>query len=796
VVDVSSVVDLSDEFESGILTWEVPPGKWQIERFVCTNNGQQLIAASPQSKGFFIDFLDPEATRFHFEYIFKKLGLEKGAKGNLPLKTLDDDSMELHAGIQWTGGFEKYFFNQHEYSPKKWLPVFLGFEVSGKEQSERFLYDYRKTVSDLLIFSHYTTGSKVCEEYGVELVAEAGGPGPPFWESCPVDALKALGNVHIPRGEFWLGNPRNLFLIKEIASASHIYGKKYVDAESWTTWRRWRDGPFERKMMVDRAFAEGLNRVTYHGFSHSPVTDQFPGRSYHAGVDMNPQVVWWSKARPFMDYLARCSFMLQQGKYVADVAYYYGDQAPNFWPLFHNVPDKPKIPGLGSGYEYDVVNSDVIVNRMDVKNGRIILPEGMSYRVLVLPDQKSMPLEVLIKIEELVSKGATVLGPKPSEIPGRKDLKVKTESLRLIANKLWGNCDGTMAKVHFYGKGQVVCGYTPQQWLKNEGMAPDFFPLRQPIGPAFDFIHRETATSHIYFIRNKTTRWQDEKCFFRVRNLSPQIWDPSDGKIIKQHLFEHYSDGTVVPLVLPPGGATFVVFHKVKQTKGFKNLKKEELRDSLLPKERIIKAEKNSAIIECWENGQYVLETHDGKKLTTWVDHLPKNQIINGPWYVEFDKEWGAPSKIVFPELISWTDHEIQGLKFYSGKGIYSKTIDIQKEWMGKGKKIYIDLGGVGEVAEVFVNDKPAGVLWKPPFLADITEMVQAGSNQLRIEVVNLWINRLTGDKDLPEAKRYTKTNITSDVGSWLQNYSEWQVKPAGLFGPVRLLFSDLVEVK
>ncbi len=300
IPNLSKILNISDKFNEGILDWNVPSGKWQVARFVCTNNGQMLIAASPNSKGLFIDFLDPEATRFHFEYIFKQLGLEKGSGKRTPLKTLDDDSMELHEGIQWSVGFRRWFREQHEYDPVNWLPVFLGWEIMSNDSDDRFLYDYKKAVSDLLIYSHYTTGSEVCKEYGVELVAEAGGPGPPFWNSCPVDALKALGNVDIPRGEFWLGNPRNLFLIKEIASASHIYGKKYVDAESWTTWRRWRDGPFKRKMLVDRAFCEGLNRVTYHGFSHSPVDDEFPGRSYHAGIDMNPQVVWWDKARPWI----------------------------------------------------------------------------------------------------------------------------------------------------------------------------------------------------------------------------------------------------------------------------------------------------------------------------------------------------------------------------------------------------------------------------------------------------------------------------------------------------------------
>ncbi len=296
IEDISEVINLTEQFIDGELNWKVPTGKWQVIRYVCTNNGQQLIAASPNSKGPFIDFLDPEATRFHFRYILEKLGIKKGGDPDSPLKTLDVDSMELHEGIQWTTKFGNWFMNQHDYDPIVWLPVLSGWTIKDEEESGRFLYDYKNSVSDLLIFSHYTTGSEICAEYGLELAGEAGGPGPPIWNSCPVDALKALGNVDIPRGEFWINNRNNIFLVKEIASASHIYGKPLVDAESWTTWWRWKDSPFIRKQYVDRAFCEGLNHITYHGYSNSPEEFGFPGRSYHAGVDMNPRIVWWSKA--------------------------------------------------------------------------------------------------------------------------------------------------------------------------------------------------------------------------------------------------------------------------------------------------------------------------------------------------------------------------------------------------------------------------------------------------------------------------------------------------------------------
>ena len=658
--------------------------------------------------------------------------------------------MELYEGIQWTTKFRDKFQEYTGYDPISWLPVLLGWKIKDSIKSERFQYDYKKTVSDLLIASHYKTGSDICAEYGLEHVAEAGGPGPPFWYTCPVDALKALGNVGIPRGEFWLGNPRNLFLVKEIASAAHIYGKPYVDAESWTTWRRWRDGPFTLKKLVDRAFCEGLNRVTYHGFANSPVEFGYPGRSYHAGLDMNPQITWWSKASPFMDYLARCCYLLQQGLYVADVACYYGDKAPNFWPLYHNVPDKPLLEGVDAGYEYDVVNSDVILNRMSVKDGRITLPDGMSYRLLMLKDQQSYPLEVLLKLEGLVAGGATIIGPKPSDIPGLKAYESQTARLREVANKMWGNVNGTTIKSNNYGKGKVIWGFTPDELFAMESVHPDFTCMIHEVAEKLDFIHRKASDSDIYFVRNKTMDPMNAECLFRVKNGTPQIWDPGDGTIKDQFIYKTDNWGTALTVNLPPGGAIFVVFNNRP---------------------------------DAGQQEKYILKA--------LAEPLP----LKGDWTVKFDPKWGAPEAINIPELISWTEHASDGVKYYSGTGTYLKTINIPADWLGQGHLVDLDLGDVRELAEVFVNGQSAGVLWKPPFRADITSFLKAGKNELKIEVINLWINRLSGDMNLPDDQKFTRTNIRSDGSTPKVKAEPWHIQTSGLLGPVRIIPSLIVPV-
>jgi hypothetical protein len=779
IPDISKIINLTDKFLNDYLVWDVPLGKWQITRFVCTNNGQQLIAASPNSKGLFIDFLDPEATRFHFEYILNKIGLKKGANPNSPLKYLEVDSMELEEGIQWTPKFPHWFSEYNGYDPITWLPVLTGWTVKDKDTSDRFIYDYKKTISDLLIFSHYTTGSQVCAEYGLQLAGEAGGPGPPIWDTCPVDALKALGNVDIPRGEFWIKNRHNIFLVKEIASASHIYGKKYVDAESWTTWLRWQNSPLVLKQLVDRAFCEGLNRITYHVFAHSPEEAGFPGRAYHAGVDLNPREVWWPKVRPFMDYLARCCYMLQQGLFVADVAYYYGDKAPNFWPPYHNVPEKLLLEGLGEGYDYDVVNSDVILNRMTVKDGWIVLPDGMSYRLLVLPEERTMPLEVLIKLEKLVSEGATILGPKPLDVPGLKDHEEKAAKLRALADRMWGKCDGISVKQNNYGRGKVIWGLTPRQWLLENSIGPDFSTELEQHNTYLDYIHRRTEDKDIYFVRNKSLTPISTWCVFRVKDKAPQLWDPIDGSTRPAFAHRKVHQGTSVWLHLPPAGSIFVVFDDKNLSQGidvvFPSGEKVDLPFPLI---QLLQVDKAAATVRVWQNGEYELAHNNGRKKRIKIYSLPEPQIIEGEWTVEFDPDWGAPPSIILPELISWTDHENEGVKYYSGPGFYIKEFNLPEEWLASGRRVYLDLGEVHEVAEVYVNDKSAGILWTPAFRTEITLFLKPGLNKIKIEVRNMWINRLYGDLKLPPEKRFCRTNISSN----------WQLYPAGLLGPVKLL--------
>jgi len=732
--DVSRVISLTSFFKDGKLVWEVPAGNWTILRFVCSNNGQQLIVPSPNSNGLFIDFFDPQATIRHLKYFMDRLGVTPENSAEAGLSYFEFDSMELSEGTPWTDSFPAIFKERQGYEIEKYLPVLAGWDI--KNSTERFRYDFKQTVSDQLIYSHYQTGTEFLKKYNAQLVSESGGPGPPVWDTCPVDALKALGNVSVPRGEFWIKH-RNMFLIKEVSSASHIYGKKIVDAESFTTWRRWKDSPYDLKKVVDRAFCEGLNNITFHTFASTNPEDGLPGRTYHAGYDINPGTTWWNKSKPFMDYLARCSYLLQQGLFVGDVCYYYGDQSPNFFPLFHDVPEKPTIQGLGKGYDFDVINSDVILNRMSVKDGRLVLPDGMSYAIMSLPDQVHMPLAVLKKISELVKAGATIVGPRPTTVPGLNDWEKENIALRELAGEIWGAADGKTIFENTYGKGRVLWGISADAALKKQNLEPDFSYTGTS---EIDFIHRKSDFGEIYFLRNEKEEPVSAPCRFRVKEMYPEIWDASTGAFSRVADYTEGEGGTSFTIELPAHGSTFVIFNK--------------------------------------DNRHNLSVVSSNKTVASETE-------ISGPWKVSFPPDWGAPPSLVLERLISWTESENRGVNYFSGTAVYHNSFTVA----GTGdKNIVLDLGELRDVAEVFINDKSAGVLWKKPYQVDISQLVKPGMNELKIEIVNMWSNRMTGDMLSDPKDRFCKTNqpyMKSEV--WPGGDEPYKLQTAGLLGPVIL---------
>ena len=320
IEDPSQVIDLSSHVdENGRLTWHAGEGTWEISRFVCANTGEMLKCPSPNSTGLSMDHFNAEATEFHFNYFIERLQEKLGDIGNTPIKYFYLCSYEV-VGFVWTPQMLEEFETRRGYDMTPYLPVLQGKIIQNQDITDRFLYDYQQTLSDLLIENLYLKGREMINPYGIKLCSESGGPGAPV-HNVPVDALRALGVLDIPRGEFWNKHPRYdengldvMQLVKEISCAAHIYGKKEVQGEAFTSFLHWQEGPAELKPLADKAMCEGLNRFVYHTSPHTTPDAGIPGFVYHAGTHFNATRVWWPKSRPFSDYLARSCFPAATGE--------------------------------------------------------------------------------------------------------------------------------------------------------------------------------------------------------------------------------------------------------------------------------------------------------------------------------------------------------------------------------------------------------------------------------------------------------------------------------------------------
>jgi hypothetical protein len=733
VRDLSEVRDISAHFQDGHLSWDVPSGDWMLIRYVSANTGERLKVPSPNSDGLATDNFSAAATAAYLQHLIDRLEVRLGDLRSTALTHLYLPSYEVRGAI-WTDDFPEQFLAYRGYDPRPFLPALNGALIESREITDRFLYDFRKTLGQLLVDAYYRKASETARRAGLGIEAEAGGPGPPVHQ-VPVDALMALGAIDAMRGEFWPFRPdsRNLWVVKETASAAHIYGHTRVHMEAFTGFRHWQDGPYDLKPSADRAFCEGMNHVVWHTASHQPDDGGNPGWVYGAGTHFTPRLIWWPMAQPFIEYLSRCSFLLQQGLFVADVCYYYGDQGYNF------VPPKHVDPSLGYGFDYDVTNAEVILARMNVRDGRIVLPDGMSYELLVLPDREDIDPDVLRKVAQLVRAGATVVGPKPIKATGLHDHAARDRAVRELADAVWGPCDGRTVFEHAYGKGRVVWGRTLREILREQGIGPDFSYTGASGDAEIDFIHRRTAGADIYFVSNKRPVWEQFHALFRVRDRVPELWCPVSGKRTRVEAWETTEGGTGLTLELPPHGSTFVVFQP-----------------ALVPSDALRPAP-------------------GGERRTA---------VVSGPWEVTFA---ATGETVTMNALGSWTDDERESIRHYSGIARYRTEVHLPIEWLGSDRKVELDLGDLWAVARVLLNGELLGILWAPPYLVDVGETARPGSNRLEIEVANTWANRLVGDSQLPEPQRRTRTNITG-TGTPRVAWSDLPLRESGLFGPVRLI--------
>ncbi|MDN3663934.1 glycosyl hydrolase [Algibacter miyuki] len=771
MVKKNTILNLTDKMDrDGKLNWNAPEGNWTVVRFGHINMRLTNKPAVPEATGWESSKLDKITIENH---------LRKGMIGNLiktggpigdgKLHGLLIDSWESHVPT-WTVNSEdmfKEFENRRGYSMELYLPATMGYVVDSPEVTTKFLRDLRQTMDDVFVdnfFKHFAT---VAHDMGAEVYTEGAGG-----EVLPIDPMRYYGVSDIPMTEFWYPkapSAQNEYAkpILSAASAVHLYNKTVLAAEACTqVGVKWNEHPFSVKYLIDYNFTKGVNHLVFHTFSHTPQTNVYPGSSFggNIGFPLVREQTWWKYMSDWTDYLARNQFVLQQGEYVADVLWYYGDH-------FERPPfDLDYFP---KGYRFDYLNEEILQNKLNVINGKIHVENGGDYRIIKLRDSQDMLLSTAQKLKELVQEGAVILGDKPIDSPSLMDDEKDLERLKSIADELWGTTKSGLKQV---GKGRVYWGKTLDEVLKEEQIVQDVIV---PEGLDINWIHRETQDAHIYFVASKEEVPVDVSLSFRLNNVSPQIWNAFTGEQQGAKIWSSSKNRTNVVLSLPSSGSAVVVFSKEDK------------------KPLASKVTYNNQVLLNSKMGWYHINGSTDFPKLTWKDdtviastsgsyvfHNKNNNLtkvinvdevsLQNDWKLNFDIGWDTSESIQILELKSLSELEDEAIRHYSGTITYSKIINLKET----GKHTMLDLGKVANIAELWCNGEKIGVKWAPPFEFDVTNSVKKGDNLIEVKVTNTWRNQLIFDNTRPEGNK--KTWTTSPPRK-----AEKQLEETGLIGPV-----------
>lgn len=990
-VEPSAVLDLTDKVHEGKLAWNAPEGVWTVLRIGYTPTGQLNIAASAAGRGLECDKFNPAAAEFHFEHVVRRVLDEAAAVGAKGPATLTIDSYE--AGLQnWTANFPEEFRKRAGYDLRPWLPALFGRYVGRSGEAERFLFDFRRVQADLMADNYYDRMGALARKNGMRFFVEGYGAG-------NFDELRVSGLPEVPTTEFWTRTPwtpnRS---VKMVSSAAHVYGKEVVASEAFTgeaQTSRWLEYPYALKALGDEMFAKGVNLMVFHRYAHQPHPDAAPGMTMGPyGFFFDRTNTWFEHCRPWIDYLARSQYLLQQGTYAADVLFFTGERAPD--------PSSMSLPVLPPGYTYDLVNAEVLLSRVSVRDGAYVLPEGGRYRLLALPAElKAMSPELLRKLREFVDQGGALLGPKPLFSPTLAGFPASEAEMLREADALWNP-----SRV---GAGRVFSGLSIAETLQRLELAPDL--VFRGSNPDLDLSwqHRCLPEGDLFFLGNRQRRVESLAVSFRgMAGRQAELWHPETGRREQALLQSADGDRASLALRLEPAEAVFVLFRNAPAAISIPALAKEgkpllsvtpatespsvaptnftmalwakpdtDLRE--MPVEgtagRIDEVGKFYAIpadpgdlrfgaghatagLAVGRNGIFVVErasdacpavlvarepisgwTHvavvyrggkpelyvngrfvkaglvSGKTVHSgvgsplppvdYVLHFPgleslakaagqsqpagrgqvfffegnftpaeafgrslsaeevaalaarglpapefpvaselgrspsgraealiwqsgayslgkaaavqvavaAPQTVEGSWHVAFQSHRGAPPSIELPQLRSLHLHEDPGVRYFSGTAVYSHELKVPGAFLGGERRVVLDLGRVEVIAEVFVNGRAVGALWKEPYRLDITDAVHEGSNKLEVSVTNLWSNRLIGDEQLPPEdefgirdERGLDPHGITRLPAWYQQgkpkpeggrvaFATWRfytkdepLLASGLLGPVRLL--------
>lgn len=939
IVDPASVVDLTQDTDSqGRLSWKAPAGDWTVLRLGHTTVGVENHPAPDGGLGLECDKFSRDAYDFHFNHFFGKLfsAIQPLAAKGKAGATIDS----YEVGMQtWTAKFPEEFQARRGYDLKKYLPALTGRVVGSGDVSDRFLWDFRRTCADLMADYYYGRFAEQCHQHGMKAYAEP-------YSGGPFEEMQSGSKLDIPMGEFWVADSNN-YSVKLAGSIGHTHGKPIIAAESYTgapELAKWQQYPYAMKAEGDWMYTQGLNQYIFHVYAMQPNPTAAPGMTMGPFGWMHSRNNDWANQEwAWIDYVKRCQHMLQQGHLVADLLYFKGVNVPVNTPMW----PESLSPTPPEGYYYDVANVEVILERIAIKDGRIVLPDGVSYKILVLPEDNRITLELLQKIQQLVNAGMCLVGPKPAFTPGLTGYPESDKQLRRIADEIWGDLNGSTITERTYGQGRVFWGQTMIAVLDKLKIMPDCEVTSRSGDAPINFIHRRAGSAEIYFLANRRRQSEDLVCTFRVEDMQPEFWNPETGEIVPAAVYDVVEGGVRVPIRLGPAGSLFVVFRSraraqrlsavtqrdktllgcqpfpvptagrypapannftisvwimpdtdmnlgeptsfvfyppagevaygaghtacglvaarngvsvFERTSGnpkavltvprpiegwthlalvyqggapalylngelvgrgqpsgnvvhpglgeafqrdgaeyfYGNMSEPQLFDEVLSGGRITQlasaglpepekppalepwASPNESAPQSpkwifWQDGHYTIQDGAGESTSVDISRIGEPMELQGPWHVAFPPNLGAPAEIVLPELVSLRKHAEPGVKYFSGTATYTKQFDFSKSQAAD--LVYLDLGRVQVAAEVRLNGKDLGALWKPPYRVNVTEALDAGENTLEVRVSNLWVNRLIGDEQLPPENSYGPDGAILQLPAW---YVEGKPKPAG----------------
>lgn len=886
VMKKSGIRELTEKMDRhGVLQCELPQGAWTILRLGHTTTGVKNHPAPAGGLGLETDKLSRQATLFQFQALMGRIIKNVGPLTGKTLVATHIDSWET--GVQnWTPTMPSDFERLRGYDLLPYLPVLTGRVVESLEVSQRFLWDFRKTIGDLLVENYAAAMREVAKQHGLRLSIEG-------YSGEPASDVRYGGQASEPMAECWswsrFGARES---VTEMTGAGHVYGRNVIGQETFTAGsdEKWLGHPAVVKDIGDWTFCEGINRFVFHRYAMQPWVNPHdaPGMCMGPwGLHYERTQTWWSMSRAWHDYVARCCYMLRKGHFVADVCYMQVEGSP----MRFLAPNGPGNPPRRPGHNYDVCPPELVLEQMEFKDGFLTLPaSGMKYRVLVLPDSPTMSPKLLKKIKKLVDSGALVAGPKPEKSPGLQDYPHCDVEVRQLAKELWAD-------------GKIISSGTPAEILGRRGVKPDF----ECDQPMVRWIHRRADDTDIYFVANGAVEGKYPyagrplvaNCSFRVTGARPEIWDPESGRTSAVALYDTSDGMTRIPLVLPAKASVFVIFRRgqsplpgptvewirrnaktVLRAGGRQAPPKIEILSAIYGKPgdsrhtRDAKADLQKLIrkgqsifpvaeiariggdpdvdvvktldIHCRVNGRekyLVLQDGDtvdfniehslpparveaapdgalrlcvtkagdyqcrlasGETISVSVPNVPEPVQIPGLWTVRFPGGWGAPAQIQLDHLIAWNEHSDPGVRYFSGTATYHCQFSVSREFLSPDRRIALDLGNVAVMADVRLNGRDFGVLWKPPFEVDVTAALVAGGNSLEIAVTNLWVNRMIGDQQLPSDAERNDNGTLKNWPQWLLDgkrsptgrfsFTTWELwrkndplAPSGLMGPVRM---------